>query len=246
MWQRWWFVALAGALFALVVHSLYRVRERRLLELERVRTRIASDLHDDIGAGLSRMAILAEVARRQLETPDTRATATLSDLGDSARDLVASMGDIVWSVDPRRDDLASVIQRVREFASSLLEAKGIAWRLDAPADAARIKLTPEQRRALFLVIKEALNNAVRHGACGTVRVVVQADRAGLMAEISDDGHGFENVVTGATPYAMQQGGYGLRSMSVRAARAGGKLTVISAPGHGTCIQFAIPFRRRMA
>jgi signal transduction histidine kinase len=211
-----------------------------------VRTRIASDLHDDIGAGLSRMAILAEVARRQLQTPDTQATTILAELGDSARELVASMSDIVWSVDPRRDDLGSVLQRVREFASGLLEAKGIEWRLDAPADAERIKLTPDQRRDLFLVIKEALNNAVRHADCRTVRLVVQADRAGLIADISDDGHGFAEVVTAATPHPLPQGGYGLRSMRARATRAGGQLTVISAPGQGTCVQVAMPFRRRMA
>jgi signal transduction histidine kinase/ligand-binding sensor domain-containing protein len=246
VWQRWWFVALVGLGVGLLVHSGYHLRERRLLELERVRTRIASDLHDDIGAGLSRMSILAEVARRQLQTPDTRATAILSDLADSARDLVSSMSDVVWSVDPRRDDLASVILRLREFASSLLDAKGIEWRLDAPADAERIKLTPEQRRDLFLVIKEALTNVVRHAECRTVRLRVQADRAGLLAEVSDDGYGFEHVQTGATPYPKQQGGYGLRSMRARATRAGGQLTVISAPGHGTCVQLTIPFRRRIA
>lgn len=246
VWQRWWFVTLVGLGVALLVHSGYHLRGQRLLELERVRTRIASDLHDDIGAGLSRMSILAEVARRQLQTPDAHATAMLADLGDSARDLVSSMSDVVWSVDPRRDDLASVILRVREFASSLLDAKGIEWRLDAPADAERIKLTPEQRRDLFLVMKEALNNAVRHAECRTVRLTVQADRAGLVAEVSDDGYGFEHVQTGATPYPKQQGGYGLRSMRARAARAGGQLTVISAPGHGTCVQLAIPFRRRTA
>ncbi|MEO8682041.1 MAG: ATP-binding protein [Vicinamibacterales bacterium] len=246
VWQRWWFAPLLALVSGLLFYAGYRVGKRRVLEIERVRIGIASDLHDDIGAGLSRMAILAEVARRQLQTTDLQATAILADLADSARDLVVSMSDVVWSVDPRRDDLASLVQRVREFASTLLEAKGIEWRLDAPPDAERIKMTPEQRRDVFLVIKEALNNAVRHAECRTVRLVVQADRVGLIVDISDDGRGFEHVVTPATPHPLPQGGYGLRSMRARATRAGGRLTMISAPGQGTCVQLAMPLRRRMA
>lgn len=245
VWQRWWFVALVAMAAGTVVHAAYRARERRLLELERVRTRIASDLHDDIGASLSRMAILAEVAK--LQTRGSPAERMLTDVGESARDLVSSMSDIVWSVDPRRDDLASLLQRVREFASNVLDAKGITWRFDVPDHPERTKLAPEQRRHVFLVLKEAINNSVRHAECATVHLEIRIEDGTLVAEVGDDGMGFDASTTGAvTPVPAGRTGYGLRSMRARASQVGGTLIVRSTPGQGTRVRLSVPVRGGMA
>ena len=115
-------------------YSVYRYRVRQLIELERVRTRIATDLHDDIGASLSRMAILSEVVKRQDEVKSGTSRRMLTEIADSARGLVDAMSDIVWSIDPQRDDLRSVSARIRQFASDVLEARGIKWELKLPPE----------------------------------------------------------------------------------------------------------------
>src|SRR6185436_2583200 len=142
------------------VFSLYRYRVGQLLELERVRTRIATDLHDDIGASLSRVAILSEVERQQNTGHSNESAARLAEIANSARALVDSMSDIVWSVGPRRDDLRSVVTRIRQFGADVFETQGIEWKMNVPPDLQHTKLTPEQRRDMFLICKEALNNVV--------------------------------------------------------------------------------------
>src|SRR5262249_45129162 len=151
-----------AALLAAALYALYRYRVSQLLQVERVRTRIASDLHDDIGASLSRMAILSEVVKRQAGTIGEQPTMLLNEIAESARGLVDSMGDIVWSINPRHDDLSSVVQRVRQFASDVLEAKGIAWEFRVTPAVERVRVGPEQRRHLFLIFKEGVNNVARH------------------------------------------------------------------------------------
>src|SRR5262249_32263796 len=139
IWQRWWFMALAAVLVGVATYTAFRYRVRRLVELERVRTRIASDLHDDIGASLSRMAILSEVVKSQLGSAG-QSLPILTEIADSARGLTGSMRDIVWSIDPRRDDLRSLISRVRQFVSDVLESRGIKWDFQVPAQTEAIKL----------------------------------------------------------------------------------------------------------
>jgi hypothetical protein len=104
VWRRWWFLSLAALSAGLLGYVLYRHRVARLIALERIRTRIATDLHDDIGASLSRVAILSEVVKHQTGSLNLRTHQALTQIADSARGLVDSMSDIVWSVDPRRDD----------------------------------------------------------------------------------------------------------------------------------------------
>ena len=109
----------------------------------------------------------------------------LTDIADSARGLVDSMSDIVWSVDPRKDDLKNVALRIRQFASDVLEARAIAWEFKAPEEMGNVKLSPEQRRHLFLIFKEAINNAARHSECKSVSLDISVSHHGLAAEIRD-------------------------------------------------------------
>jgi signal transduction histidine kinase len=104
---------------------LYRYRIRQLLELERVRIRIATDLHDDIGASLSQIAILSEVVHQQLDGSDPRVTEPLAKISSASRELVDSISDIVWAINPRRDRLRDLLQRMRRFASDIFHARKI-------------------------------------------------------------------------------------------------------------------------
>jgi signal transduction histidine kinase len=243
-WERWWFVALVALSIGLAVYSLYRYRVARIIAVERVRTRIASDLHDDIGASLSRVAILSEVVRQQNPRGDSEAAGRLAEIANSARDLVDSMSDIVWSVDPRRDDLANVVTRLRQFGSDVFEAQGIAWELRVAPQVERIKLAPEQRRDIFLICKEALNNVARHANCK--QVTLSANLAGqqILIEISDDGRGFRSSADAPAQPGNGRGGHGLVNMRARAKRLGADLEIASGDGRGTQLKLSTPRQGR--
>lgn len=240
IWQRWWFIGTAAVLAGLLVYSMYRLRVAQLIELERVRMRIATDLHDDIGSSLSRMAILSEVVKRHAGNPPD-SVPLLTEIADSARGLISSMRDIVWSVDPRRDDLNSLISRVRQFASDVLEPKGVKWDLEIPSQRAGIKLDPNERQHLFLILKEAINNIARHAECSSVSVSIAIDHSKLKAAVRDDGRGFTPSLDESSPTANE--GHGLSNMRVRARQLGGTLVVHSAPGSGTRLDLIIPLKK---
>jgi signal transduction histidine kinase/ligand-binding sensor domain-containing protein len=244
VYQRWWFIALVAAAAGAMAYLFYRYRVRRLVELERVRTRIATDLHDDIGASLSRMAILSEVVKRQTATEHKESSAMLTEIAESARGLVDSMSDIVWAIDPRKDDLNSLAQRIRRFASDVLEAQGIQWQFDAPGGIENIKLPPEQRRHLFLIFKEAINNIARHAECRQAWLNISVAHNRLVAEIRDDGRGFSHN-SSEQPVASM-GGNGLRNIQARAAELGGSLAIDSANGRGTRLKISLPLKGQPA
>lgn len=231
LWQRWWFLAGAVVLLGVAVYLIDRYRVARLLELERVRTRIATDLHDDIGASLSRMAILSEVVKQQTASEDEGSATMLTDIADSARGLVDSMSDIVWSIDPTKDDLTNVVTRVRAFASDVLEPKGIHWELATEGDLDRVKLSPDHRRHIYLIYKEAINNIARHSGCVNAHLRLTVVSGSISFEISDDGKGLKDSTSGGL------GGNGLRNMGLRVADLGGTLTVESPPEGGTILKF---------
>lgn len=240
IWQRWWFLAIASIAVASAVYAWHRYRLGRLIELERVRTRIATDLHDDIGSSLSRMAILSEVVKQQLMGNSKQSAPMLTEIADSARGLVDSMSDIVWAIDPRRDNLSSVVTRVRQFASDVLEAKKIKWEFQVPPEIDNLKLDAEQRRHVFLIFKEAINNIARHADCRSVSMKIDLAHHQLVAEIQDDGSGFVVQQNGQQGTTNGRGGHGLKNMHRRAAQLGGRFSVHSSPGRGTHLKLIVP------
>jgi ligand-binding sensor domain-containing protein/two-component sensor histidine kinase len=245
VWARWWFLTLVAIGLTLILYRLYRYRVARLVELERVRTRIATDLHDDIGSSLTRMAILSEVAKRRLKGAEQESVSILTDIAESARGVTDSMSDIVWAIDPRRDDVRNLVFRIRQFASSLLGTKGIAWALQAPAEFDKIKLNPQQRRQLFLIFKEAINNSSRHADCNSVWLSLSIIHNQIIAEIRDDGRGMV-VTSSRQPPGEEHRGHGLENIRMRAAQLGGDLTIDSSPGGGTSVRVEVPLKQVMA
>jgi len=215
IWARWWFIALAAALATAGIHGAYRMKLERQLELERLRARIAADLHDDLGASLSRVAIMSESARLEMERSPEESRARLGEIASTARGMVDGMSDLVWSIDPRKDDMRSLLRRVREFASDVLEAQGIDWRLEMGAGVEELALDASARRHLFLILKEALANAARHAQCRNVTIRAEANGPELTICIADDGRGFDESAIGL--------GNGLENMRRRAEEMGGSL-----------------------
>lgn len=235
VWQRWWFLMLATVFVGVVIYAAHRRRVARLIELERVRTRIASDLHDDIGADLSRIALLSEVARRQVSRDDSQVTEWLSSIASISRKSVDSMSDIVWAINPNRDRLSDLTQRMRRFSSDIFTARNIEFQFRAPGADQDMKLGVDLRREVYLIFKESVNNMVRHSGCTHAEVEFQNLGGWLVLKLSDNGKGFD--------CARTNGGQGLASMRQRAQNLGGKLELISHNGDGTTVILRAPLGR---
>ena len=236
LWQRWWFLALVGLMLGATVAAGYRYRVRRLLELERIRTRIATDLHDDIGASLSQIAILSEVVRQRVGNGDGAVADSLSQITGSSNELMGTMSDIVWSIDPRRDHLSDLTHRMRRFASDVFTARGIEFEFSAPGAERDLPLGAELRRQVFLVFKESVNNIVRHSACARASIEFRVARDQLTLIVEDDGCGFDAEA--------ESDGHGLLSIRRRTQEMGGTLEVLSRKGAGTKIILLMPLGRR--
>jgi len=236
VWQRWWFLTLAAALVGLLAYALYGYRVAQLLELERVRTRIAADLHDDIGANLTKIAILSEVAQQPRGPDEPPPGSLFSSIAHISRESVAAMSDIVWAINPRRDSLRDLARRMRGFASEVFTSREIEFRFHAPDLDHDLKLGPDLRRDLFLIFKEAVNNLVRHSACTQAEIELRLAGRELALCVRDNGRGFDPELAGE--------GNGLVSMRRRASAVGGRLEVVSQPGRGTTIALRVPAARR--
>jgi len=214
--------------------ALRRSREERLSELERVRKRIATDLHDDIGSSLTRISLLGEVVRQQ--AGDSRALADpLESIANLSRELVDSMGDIVWAINPTKDHLSDLSQRMRHFASDVFTARQIEFSFRTPDAGRDIRVGANVRRELFLIFKEAVNNVVRHSGCSRAELELRAEPDSLVLTVSDDGHGFD---TGRASH-----GHGLHSMRERAEGLGGRFQLLSTAAGGTLLTLAIPIEQ---
>jgi len=234
IWQRWWFVTISVLLVGLAGYSAYRYRVARLIELERVRTRIATDLHDDIGASLSQVAVATEVLRRQIGPADPRIAQNLTLIARVSREVVDSMSDIVWAINPHKDNLHDLARRMRRFAGETLAARDIEIHFHAPESEHDIKLGADVRRQVFLVFKESINNVLRHADCTEARIDLIVDGSWLAMGVRDNGKG---IKAGQT-----FDGHGLASMKLRAESLGGSLEISSPPGLGTTVTLRIPHR----
>lgn len=232
VWQRWWFISVVALIFVLTIYAIYRYRVTRLIELERVRTRIATELHDDIGSNLSRIALLSEVVRQQVQQHDSQVNERLSLIAGVSRESVDSMSDIVWAINPEKDHLRDLTQRIRRVAGDILGACDVEFRFHARDVDPNIKLDVDTRREIFLIFKESLNNIVRHANCTEVDIEFKFERGCLVLRMSDNGRGFD--------CKQAAEGNGLASMRQRARNVGGDLRVTSAPGEGTTILLSVP------
>lgn len=231
VWETAWFRALVVALGLALVALAYRARVARLLAVERLRLRIAGDLHDDLSSDLSGIALATDLLGRRpgLGAADRQ---RLADVHRTASSMVDALRDIVWTVDPAHDSVEAFARRVRLVADRLLDGRAHAVEVDLP-DAGALPMP--LRRELLLILKEALHNAQRHAEAGRVDVRLGRDGAALVLAVEDDGVGFD-------PGAVA-GGHGLRSLRTRAERIGGALSIDTAPGRGTRVRLAVPLPR---
>jgi signal transduction histidine kinase len=242
-WQTWWFLTLACAgLLGSVAGAVRYVEKRKAkakvqrLELEgameRERTRIAQDLHDDLGAGLTEIGLTSELVQ-DASVPAEEARGYLKEISTRARELAAAMDEIVWAVNPRNDLVLSVAAYFSQFAGRLLKPAGIGCRLDIERDLPTLPLKAEQRHGLFLAFKETLINVVKHARATEVHLSIHVEEGVLVVGVEDNGGGF---VADAPP----PGADGLTNIRERLRRLGGSCEIVSAPNQGTKVTLRLP------
>src|SRR5262249_23454112 len=148
-WRSLWFLGSIVALAGFGVTLALRARVRRLVAIERVRTKIAMDLHDDVGSSLSQIALQRELALSRIQRGDGTPGPILERMSRSARELVDTMGDVVWSVDPQHDVMSDLARRMRAFALAAASDEGPAVHLDLPAAEHDVPLAAEVRRQTY-------------------------------------------------------------------------------------------------
>jgi signal transduction histidine kinase len=233
LWRRWWALLIVSGVLAVGLYAAHRASVINALEMEKVRTRIAMDLHDDIGSSLSQISILSEVARR--EGGNGSSSQSLARVAAISRDLTAALGEIVWAVNPRRDRVGDLVQRIRRFGEDMLGGHGIQFDCRADDESLSIGMPADARRDLFLIFKECTHNVIRHANASTVIAELKVRHGRLQLIVRDDGHGIDG--------ATESGGHGLTSMRGRAQRLGGSLEVDSAAERGTEISVSVPIKR---
>jgi signal transduction histidine kinase/ligand-binding sensor domain-containing protein len=236
-WQRWWFLALATMTLALVVYAFYRYRLQRLLQIVNIRSRIAMDLHDDIGANLTRISLLSEVAKQNVGNANGSEDSPLMSISRIARESVGSMSDIVWAIDPKADTLLDLTRKMRQHAEEVFTLRDIDLKFSAPSAKESLRLGVDVRRDLLLIFKEAVNNAARHSRCTQVAIELKLQSSRLLLKIEDNGIGFDDTV--------ETQGHGLRSMKQRVRALAGTLEFVVRPGSGTIISVNIPVTRKL-
>ena len=228
-WQTGLFLGLAilaaVAVVAVVARTVFTRRLRLRLEqaerqraVEEDRARIAKDIHDDLGAGLTRITLLSELARGEVPT---ETAGHLSQISDTARELTLAMDEIVWAVNPRNDTLDSLTTYLCQFAQEYLTLAGMKCRLDVPSHLPALPLSSEVRHHLFLAVKETLHNVVQHSGAREVRLGIDVTD-GLTVTVADDGRGFDRADVERSANLRAQPGLGLESLEQRLASIGGR------------------------
>jgi signal transduction histidine kinase/ligand-binding sensor domain-containing protein len=241
-WKRSWFLAGASLAIILIFGFIVRyISQRNLKEkllqmekdqaVERERNRISRDMHDDLGSGLTKIAIMSEVVKKQLNEPE-KAKQQLEKISTSSRELVDNLQDIIWILNPKNDTLDNLAAYVREHALQFFEPFETEVHFNYPSKFPDIRLSEEQRRNIFLTVKETFNNIAKHAWCNHVTIGISCDRKNIVILIQDDGKGFD--VDKVRPFAN-----GLISMQHRIEQIGGRFLVQSGPGEGTSTEIII-------
>lgn len=233
VWFRLVIIAFAGLIF-LVVY-LHRKQQRK--RLETIRNRIATDLHDDMGSTLSSIRIFSDVAKKQIEEVKPETVQLLDRISNNATTLSENMQDIIWTIRSDNDTLEDLVSRMREFGLRVCDAKHIRFNIQISQSFKASKLSLEQRRNLYLIFREALNNAVKYAESSQIDLILNLKSRFLKMEISDNGKGFD-------PATIKRGN-GLNNLEKRAKEIGGQIEIKSQPGKGTCINLMMVLKKSL-
>ncbi len=235
-WERWWFISIISFVFALMVtNGVKFFFERKIREQQRIieqqkaveeeRARISKDMHDDIGSGLSNIAIMSELLKNKIIN-DAELIKNVNRISNTAGDLVDSMSQIVWAMNPQNDTLENLMAYIREFSLDYFDGFDINCIIDFPDEIKHVRLSQQERRNIFLIVKETLNNTLKYAEAANVFIKFKYLEDSCMIEICDDGKGFDTSTT-------HRFGNGLINMKKRMEDIGGKYIIHSKIAEGT-------------
>lgn len=230
-WKTWWFITLALSLISSLLLLSYRYRINQIRKIEKMRTRIAADLHDDIASSLASVSLYSEVIQHQLQTESDETRSLLNRIRELSYEVMENIGTIVWTVDPRRDELSELLQYFQNYARQICITKRITFISQLTPQLKPIVLTPEQRRTIYLILKEGLNNVLRHAYSSQVIFCCSFQNHIIDLSLQDDGQGFDQ--------RSVNGGHGLTNMAMRAQSINSDLQITSERGKGTTIRLQL-------
>ncbi len=233
-WRTGWFYGLVIALIAGLLYALYRYRIGQILAIQAMRNKISKDLHDDLGATLSSIAVLSEIARNSIQRGSPlQSFPMLEKISTYSRDMVDKMRDIVWAINPSNDSLENIVKRLQAYSTEACGDRGIHFFLQLKADFVNQAVPMSTRKNLYLICKEAIHNAIIHSGCGQISALFDTSPGSILVSIADDGKGFDP--------AVQEPGNGLNNMRSRAEEMRASLRIISGnPGTVVELRLAVP------
>ncbi|MEO6455030.1 MAG: tetratricopeptide repeat protein [Ginsengibacter sp.] len=218
-----------AAVIALMIFTGFILRNRyklkQKLKEEEIRNKIASDLHDDVGSTLSSIRMYSGIVKEQVKQNHPQSSALLDKISSNSKEMIENMSDIVWMIKPGNDEFKNIESRMLNFANELCSPSGINFEFSKDNAIENIKMPMEQRRDIYLIFKEAVNNAVKYSGCKNIRSTISFQNHQLQILIADDGKGFDIDAV--------KNGNGLSNMEKRTAAYKGSFVVQSAPGEGT-------------
>ena len=227
-WMRWWFMGLCAIMLSGIIYSIYKYRINQLKKLLAIRTKISQDLHDEIGSTLTSINILSKVSQNNLEKDKSKASELLQKISEQSADMQQSMSDIVWSIRPDNDKMENLVIRMREYLGQTAEARNMQVQFSADEKILNENLSMQHRQHIFLIFKEAVNNAVKYSEGKTVTVFLGRENSHIRLSVKDDGMGFNSArVTSSS---------GLKNMQARAKELNGTLHIRSEAGSGTEVE----------
>jgi len=231
-WQTGWFRSLLIVVIVLILAGLYKYRINQLLKLQGMRNDISRDLHDDVGATLGSIRILSEVVKTKMETGEQeQAYSLLKKISSNSLEMVENMNDIVWAINPKNENVEKVVQRLTDFTQSTCASKDILLEFVTEETALKQKLAMESMKNIYLIVKEAMNNAIKHANCHKLTVTVKSQAGSLEISVIDDGKGFD-------PRLVRKGN-GLFNMESRVKEMKGSVRVLLDNEH-TAVVFRVP------
>lgn len=237
-WKTAWFFILCVVVMALIIYAIYRYRINELLKRQAIRNKIAQDLHDNVGSTLSSISVYSQVAKiyKQQEKYDALKD-TLEKISSTSSEMISEMNDIVWAINPRNDNMETILNRMESFARPLLASQQIQFHFAYDASVKHLVLEMTKRKNFYLIFKESVNNAIKYAACKNIWVNIRYDHHELRLTVKDDGRGFDSE---RVKQANTLAGNGLQNMSLRAKEMKGKWVIDSHPETGTTITLVFP------
>lgn len=231
-WGTWWFYLLCLLFCCTILYIIYRVRIKQLLQLYKLRSSIAKDLHDDVGSALSSIAMLSRLAQEGKIQTGMQPTEIYSRIGDTSKRMIDLMDDIVWSVNPDNDRFNNMLVRMREYAAEMLEPLYVDIIFHISEQIEELPIPMQIRKDYFLIFKEAINNIAKYACCTKASIQIQKEGKYIITTMTDNGRGFDKT--------KDTSGNGLKNMQSRAESLNGVIEIHSGTSGGTVVKLSIP------